>query len=157
MGGYTWYKNSRLNRLTAWANNPTNDIPSEIIYLEDMENKKVWSLGQNPIPDSNDYYITYGFGYANYMHKSNGLIQNASIFVPCKDSAKVHLIRLENIEPRKRKIKLVYYIKPVLGEDETISNTYLNLEYKRGQIYYAWRIFQMRILKMYYMFQVVKK
>lgn len=90
MGGYTWYKNSRLNRLTAWANNPTNDIPSEIIYLEDMENKKVWSLGQNPIPDSNDYYITYGFGYANYMHKSNGLIQNASIFVPCKDSAKVH-------------------------------------------------------------------
>lgn len=132
MGGYTWYKNSRLNRLTAWANNPTNDIPSEIIYLEDMENKKVWSLGQNPIPDSNDYYITYGFGYANYMHKSNGLIQNASIFVPCKDSAKVHLIRLENIEPRKRKIKLVYYIKPVLGEDEIISNTYLNLEYKEG-------------------------
>ena len=132
MGGYTWYKNSRLNRLTAWANNPTNDIPSEIIYLEDMENKKVWSLGQNPIPDSNDYYITYGFGYANYMHKSNGLIQNASIFVPCKDSAKVHLIRLENIEPRKRKIKLVYYIKPVLREDETISNTYLNLEYKEG-------------------------
>lgn len=132
MGGYTWYKNSRLNRLTAWANNPTNDIPSEIIYLEDMENKKVWSLGQNPIPDSNDYYITYGFGYANYMHKSNGLIQNASIFVPCKDSAKVHLIRLENIEPRKRKIKLIYYIKPVLGEDETISNTYLNLEYKEG-------------------------
>ena len=132
MGGYTWYKNSRLNRLTAWANNPTNDIPSEIIYLEDMENQKVWSLGQNPIPDSNDYYITYGFGYANYMHKSNGLIQNASIFVPCKDSAKVHLIRLENIEPRKRKIKLVYYIKPVLGEDETISNTYLNLEYKEG-------------------------
>lgn len=132
MGGYTWYKNSRLNRLTAWANNPTNDIPSEIIYLEDMENKKVWSLGQNPIPDSNDYYITYGFGYANYMHKSNGLIQNASIFVPCKDSAKVHLIRFENIEPRKRKIKLVYYIKPVLGEDETISNTYLNLEYKEG-------------------------
>lgn len=132
MGGYTWYKNSRLNRLTAWANNPTNDIPSEIIYLEDMENKKVWSLGQNPIPDSNDYYITYGFGYANYMHKSNGLIQNASIFVPCKDSAKVHLIRLENIEPRKRKIKLIYYIKSVLGEDETISNTYLNLEYKEG-------------------------
>ena len=44
----------------------------------------------------------------------------------------MHLIRLENIEPRKRKIKLVYYIKPVLGEDETISNTYLNLEYKEG-------------------------
>ncbi len=131
MGGYTWYKNSRLNRLTAWANSPTNDIPSEIIYLEDMETKKVWSLGQNPTPDNNDYYITYGFGYANYKHKSNGIVQEANIFVPCKDNVKVNLLRLENIEPRKRKIKLVYYIKPVLGEDELMSNTYLNLEYKQ--------------------------
>lgn len=132
MGGYTWYKNSRLNRLTAWANNPMSDIPSEIIYLEDMETKKVWSLGQNPAPDNNDYYITYGFGYASYMHKSNGIIQKANVFVPCKDNVKVNLVRLENIEPRKRKIKLLYYIKPVLGEDEIISNTYLNLEYKEG-------------------------
>ena len=70
MGGSTWYKNSRLNRISAWSNNAITDIPSEVIYLKDEETKKTWSLGLNPMPDNNDYYITYGFGYAKYNHTS---------------------------------------------------------------------------------------
>lgn len=70
MAGYTWYKNSRLNRITAWSNNPILDTPSEVIYIKDDEAKKSWSLGLNPMSDDNDYYITYGFGYAKYMHES---------------------------------------------------------------------------------------
>ena len=61
LGGFTWYKNSRLNRITAWSNNQVTDIPSEIIYMKDVENLKVWSLGLNPMPNEQDYYITYGF------------------------------------------------------------------------------------------------
>ena len=34
IGGFTWHKNSRLNRLSAWNNEPVLDIPSEIIYLK---------------------------------------------------------------------------------------------------------------------------
>ena len=70
MGGYSWYNNSRLNRITAWSNNPILDVPSEVIYLKDDETKKSWSLGLNPMPDNNDYYAVYGFGYAKYMHTS---------------------------------------------------------------------------------------
>ena len=40
MGGYSWYKNSRMNRVSSWENNPSYDIPSEIIYLKDEESKK---------------------------------------------------------------------------------------------------------------------
>ena len=36
MGGYTWYKNSRLNRITAWNNDPVRDVQSEIIYFSDL-------------------------------------------------------------------------------------------------------------------------
>ncbi len=129
MGGYTWYKNSRLNRLTAWNNSPVTDVPSEIIYLQDSETKKVWSLGLNPCPDENDYYITYGFGYAKYMHTSKGLVQKLDMFVPINDMVKVQTITLENNELKKKKIKLVYYLKPVLGEDELKTNQYLNLEF----------------------------
>ncbi len=129
MGGYTWYKNSRLNRLTSWNNSPVTDVPSEIIYLQDKETKKVWSLGLNPCPDENDYYITYGFGYAKYMHTSKGLTQKLDIFVPINDSVKVQTLILENNELKKKKLKLIYYLKPVLGEDELKTNEYLNLEY----------------------------
>ena len=39
-GGYSWYKNCRLNRVSSWENKASYDIPSEIIYLKDIENQK---------------------------------------------------------------------------------------------------------------------
>lgn len=44
MGGYTWNENCKLNRISAWSNNSILDIPSETIFLEDLENNKKWSL-----------------------------------------------------------------------------------------------------------------
>ena len=130
MGGFTWSRNSRLNRLSSWSNNPVSDVPSESIYLKDMKNGKQWSMGALPMPDDKDYYIKYGFGYASYEHISNNLIQNIDIFVPKEDKVKINLIKLKNVLPEKRTIKLVYYIKPILGEDEikTMGNISLKQE-----------------------------
>ena len=129
MGGYTWHKNSRLNRITAWHNFPVADIPSEVIYMQDKESKKTWSMGLNPCPDENDYYITYGFGYAKYCHNSKGLTQKLDMFIPLKDNVKVQILQLENNELKKKRIKLVYYLKPVLGEDELRNEGYLSLNF----------------------------
>ncbi len=84
------------------------------------------------MPDNNDYYITYGFGYAKYLHNSNNIVQNLTVFVPNEDSVKVNILNLKNTLPRKRTLKLVYYIKPVLGEDEIKSNGYINLEFNEN-------------------------
>ena len=132
MGGYTWYKNSRLNRITAWSNNSIQDVPSEVIYLKDEDTKKAWSLGLNPMPDNNDYYINYGFGYSRYIHESVGIKQEADIFVPKEDSVKVQILKLKNETLHKRKIKVVYYLKPVIGEDEVKTNGFLNIEFNRN-------------------------
>lgn len=128
MGGYTWYKNSRLNRITAWSNDQVLDTPSEIIYAKDMDTGRKWSLGFNPMPDSNDYFVVYGFGYAKYIHSSSRIRQTVDMFVPENDNIKVNLITLENKNPQRKNLKLIYYIKPVLGEDEIKSNGFLQLE-----------------------------
>ena len=125
MGGYTWNKNSRLNRLTAWSNDQVADVPSEIIYFKDLDTDKKWSLGYNPMHDENDYFVTYGFGYARYIHESSKIEQKDEVFVPKEDSVKINLITLENKNPQKKKLKLIYYIKPVLGEDEIKSNGFI--------------------------------
>ncbi len=132
MGGYTWYKNSRLNRLTAWNNSQVTDVPSEILYLEDLETKKVWSLGSSPAPDNNDYEVTYGWGYSKYCHSSNGIKQELKIFIPKEENCKVQLLHLENKVAKRKEIKLVYYMKPVLDEDEIKSNGYLDLQFKEN-------------------------
>ena len=129
MGGYSWYKNSRLNRITAWSNKPGLDIPSEIIYLKDDKTKKAWSLGLNPMPDDRNYNIIYGFGYCKYIHKSAGIEQELEVFVPKQDSCKIGILNLKNNTPNRKKIKLYYYIKPVIGEDEIKTDSYIDLNF----------------------------
>lgn len=96
--------------------------------------ERLGHYGASPMPDSEDYYITYGFGYAKYYHASLGIIQENEIFVPKEDSIKINMIRLKNTSSEKRKLKLVYYVKPVLGEDETKSSGYIDLKFKDNVI-----------------------
>lgn len=132
MGGYTWYKNCRLNRITSWENQPNFDIPSEIIYLKDLETKKAWSLGLNPMPDDKNYNVIYGFGYTKYIHKSNEIEQELEMFVPKEDSIKIGILKLKNMSLARKKIKILYYIKPVLGEDELRTNGYIDLNFDKN-------------------------
>ncbi len=118
MGGFTWSQNSRLNRISSWSNNQVLDIPSEVIYLQEQESLKTWSLGLNPMPDNKDYKVTYGFGYGIYEHTSQDIAQKVTIFIPRKEKIKISLLELKNLLPQKKELRLVYYIKPVLGEDE---------------------------------------
>ena len=121
-----------FGRLTAWNNNQVTDSPSEVIYFEDMDSKKIWSASINPTPDENDYYVTYGFGYSKYMHTSNEIFQNLKVFVPREDSAKVQILHLENKLAKKKNLKIIYCIKPVLDEDEIKSNGYIELSYNEN-------------------------
>ena len=132
MGGYSWYKNSRLNRITSWNNQPSYDIPSEIIYIKDMETKKTWSLGLNPMPDDRNYNVIYGFGYVKYIHNCLGIEQELEIFVPREDSCKIGILNLKNKTPNRKHLKLYYYIKPVMGEDEIKTGNHIYIKYDRN-------------------------
>ncbi len=133
LGGYTWTNaNSRLNKITAWSNNQVIDVPSEIIYMQDKNTSKTWSIAVNPMPDDNDYYITYGFGYAKYMHTSSQIAQNLTVFVSKNENVKINLLNLKNLEPQKKKVKLVYYIKLVMDEDELKSQGYIEVKFNKN-------------------------
>ncbi|MBR2703988.1 MAG: hypothetical protein IKE91_00780 [Clostridia bacterium] len=128
MGGYTWYKNSRLNRITAWNNDSVSDYQSELIYFTDLENDYSWNASLGPIKDEGEFYIIYGLGYAKYIHQTNDIEQSVCVFVPKEDSIKINNIKLKNLLPNKRKIKVSYYLELVLGEDEIDSSNYIFVE-----------------------------
>ena len=132
MGGFTWSKNSRLNRVSSWNNNQVLDIPSEVFYLQDEETLKTWSIGLNPMPDSKDYNIKYGFGYSIYEHESEDVKQKVTMFVPTKENMKISLLELKNTNSKKKKLNLVYYMKPVLGEDEEKTKEKLELTFNEN-------------------------
>jgi len=131
-GGYTWYKNSRLNRVTSWHNSSSTNIPSEIIYLKDVENGRIWTPTAMSMPDNKNYNVIYGFGYTKYIHTCDDLVQELEVFVPQEDCAKINILTIKNNAPKKKKIKIIYYAKPVLGEDEIKSDSYIKLQYEEN-------------------------
>ena len=66
-------------------------------------------MGLNPMPDNKNYNIVYGFGYAKYIHKCNGIEQELKVFVPQEDSVKVQILKLKNMNlSKKAKDNLLY-------------------------------------------------
>ncbi len=84
------------------------------------------------MPDDKNYNVIYGFSYAKYIHKSDGIEQELEVFVPKEDSIKVQILKLKNTTQAKKRLKLIYYTKPVLGEDGVKSNGYINLDYDKN-------------------------
>ncbi len=134
LGGFTWSKNSRLNRLSAWNNSSNIDIPSEIIYMKNKETGRVWSLSQNIGHEPQEYYVKYGFGYVTIKTAKDQIIQKMETFVALEDKAKINILNLKNTSDKTKNLKLLYYIKPVLGEDEKQTNGYINVETKANCI-----------------------
>ena len=134
LGGFTWSKNSRLNRISAWNNSSNIDIPSEIIYLKDKETGKVWSLCENISNEPQEYYIKYGFGYVTLKTIKNEIIQELETFVAKENKIKINMLKLKNTSGKRKNLKILYYIKPVLGEDEIQSNGYINVQMENNVV-----------------------
>lgn len=123
IGGFTWSKNSRLNRISRWSNDTILDTPSEEIFIRDYTNNKVWRLGEDNL------LATFGFGYAKYEQRNAEVIQQLDVFVPMNDHVKINILKIKNNENKAKKFNLIYKIDDVLGEDEIKTNGYIDLSY----------------------------
>lgn len=133
---FTWAENSRENKLTPWSNDPVTDPSGEIIYIRDEETGTLWSPTAYPIRQKESYTISHGLGYSTFYHHSEGIQQVLTMFVPKEDTLKVNLVKLKNISNEDRRLTLTYYIRPVLGVNEQVTQQYIITERdeEKGQI-----------------------
>ncbi len=130
--GLVWAENSRENKLTPWSNDPVSDPPGEVVYIRDEENGDVWSVTPLPIRDHGDYTIRHGLGYSLFHHYSHGIDQHLTMFIPRDRPVKISMLRLKNDSNKKRRLSITYYIRPVLGISDQLTQQYLSTEYKSG-------------------------
>lgn len=112
---YTWFKNSRENKITPWSNDFITDRLSEALYLRDEDTGILWSISPKPVRDSGKYYIEHGYGYSNFYHITNGIYGKMTMFVSMENSFKIVKVKLKNICDISRRISLTYYSQIVLG------------------------------------------
>lgn len=112
---YTWYKNSRENKITAWSNDPVTDPLTEALYIRDEESGEVFGITPRPFRDGGEYRIHHGFGYSTFEHVSHGIASEMITFAALDESVKFCIVKLKNISDIERKLSLTYYAQLVLG------------------------------------------
>lgn len=124
-GGYTWCRNSREFKLTPWANDPVTDRQGEIFYVSDIEEKCHWSLTPMPAPGNGAYTVRHGPGCSVFEHESNGIAQTLTMFASLDQPVKICIVRLKNLTGRQRRLKITWYVRPVLGVDESRTSRFI--------------------------------
>jgi cyclic beta-1,2-glucan synthetase len=127
--GFTWYGNSRRNRLTQWSNDPVVDPPSEALYVRDEETGEYWTPTASPVREQTAYRTRHGAGYTVFEHNSHGIEQELTVFVPVDakggDPIKLQKLRLKNDSSRLRKLSVTYYVECTLGENREASQMHV--------------------------------
>jgi len=112
---YTWYQNSRENKITTWSNDSISDECSEAIYLRDESTSNVWGITPKPIRDGGEYLIEHGFGYSIFKHQAYGIMGEVTMFVPRSHNIKLCKIKLKNNTDVSRDLSITYYAELVMG------------------------------------------
>ena len=121
-GGFTFYKNSKTNKITSFSNDAYEDRSSEKIEFEN--NNKTWSIDVKNNPDDNEYVTRFGLGYAIFEHESENFEESLTAFVPIDDNVKVQILKLTNKTNKKQQITINYFVDFQMGENERPDRIY---------------------------------
>jgi len=112
---YTWLTDSYDNRLTKRIDDPLVDKSSEIFYLRDEETGEFWNPTPLPIKDAHTYTVKHGLGYTKIEHKSRGIDQEMSVFVPVTDKVKIVKFNFNNTSKVAKKLSLTSFFEMSVG------------------------------------------
>lgn len=127
--GYTWWRNSRECKLTPWSNDPVLDPPGEIGYFRDEESGEVWTLFPWGTSTNQAYTVSHARGYTRFRHERNGVVHEATVFVPTEDSVKLVEIRVRNDSPDRRHLSFTYYAEWVMGVQRDANASFIVTEW----------------------------
>ncbi|MBO9608400.1 MAG: glycosyl transferase family 36 [Paenibacillaceae bacterium] len=113
--GYTWWQNSRENKLTPWSNDPALDWPGEACYLRDDDTGEAGMFATADTRDTDSFQAVHGRGYSRFRQTRDGLERELTVYVPKDDPVKIVRLRLRNASAKERRISLAYYAEWTIG------------------------------------------
>lgn len=153
-GGYTFYKDAKLLRLTRYRyNDVPNDINGKYFYIKD--GSSIWNPGWKPTQTELDSYeCRHGIGYSRFTGSKDNLEASVLTFVPMNDNCEISQVKLTNKGTDSKEVSLFSYVEWCLwnadddsrnfqrnlstGEVEVIGSTiYHKTEYRERRNHYA--------------------
>ena len=110
-GGYSFYKDAKLLRLTRYRyNNVPADTNGRYYFIR--HNKTVWTPGWQPVKTKLDSYeCHHGLGYSRFISSKNGIVADLTAFVPLHETCEVNRIVLTNNNDTEETLDLTSYVE----------------------------------------------
>lgn len=127
-GGYTFYKDAKLLRLTRYRyNNVPYDNNGKYFFIKDGDT--VWNPGWQPVKTALDSYeCRHGLGYSTWVSSKNDIEAKVLTFVPMDDNCEVSKVTLTNKKSSDAKVTLFSYVEWCLwNADDDMKNFQRNL------------------------------
>ena len=153
-GGYSFYKDAKLLRLTRYRyNNVPLDNNGKYYYIKDGDT--IWNPGWQPTKTELDSYeCRHGIGYSRFTGSKNGIEASVLAFVPMNDNCEINQVTLKNLTDKEKSFSLFSYVEWCLwnadddmknfqrnfstGEVEVVDSTIFHkTEYRERRNHYA--------------------
>lgn len=110
-GGYAFYKDAKLLRLTRYRyNNAPLDSNGHYFYIND--NGCIWNPGWQPVQTELDSYeCRHGLGYTTYKGSKNGIEAHVTSFVPIGANCELTRLSLNNTSDKSKTFSVYSYIE----------------------------------------------
>ncbi|MFD3258261.1 GH36-type glycosyl hydrolase domain-containing protein [Paenibacillus lentus] len=127
-GGYTFYRDARLRRLTRYRyNNIPMDTGGRYYYLYD--NGDFWTPGWMPVKRELDFYeCRHGLGYTSITGERNGISVTQLAFIPLGYQGEVHRLTVKNTGSEAKTVSLFSFAEFCLwNAQDDMTNFQRNL------------------------------
>lgn len=110
-GGYSFYKDAKLLRLTRYRyNNVPYDSNGHYYYIKDGDT--IWNPGWMPSKTELDSYeCRHGMGYSVFTGIKNGLMAQLTDFVPMGSTCEINKLTLKNTSDKKKVFSVFSYVE----------------------------------------------
>ena len=110
-GGYSFYKDAKLLRLTRYRyNNVPADTNGRYYFIKHGDT--VWTPGWQPVKtDLDSYECRHGMGYSRFVSSKDGIHADLTAFVPLGETCEVNRIVLTNANDQTESLDLTSYVE----------------------------------------------
>jgi cellobiose phosphorylase len=132
-GGYCFYRDARLRRLTRYRyNNVPVDSNGRYLYVRD--GSTVWSPSWKPCRVALDRYeCRHGMGYTQIAGEKNGVAVTTRYFVPLGQTCEVWDVRVRNTGNARRQIQLFSFVEWCLWDAQDDATNFQR-NFSTGQV-----------------------
>lgn len=132
-GGYSFYKDARLRRITRYRYN-NNPLDQEGFRLYIKDNDTVWNPSWQPMQTELDSYCCrHGMGYSVFEGSKNGVFARQTMFVPRNDNCLIYKVNLKNTSNETKNLKLFSFVEFCLW-DANDDCTNFQRNYSIGEV-----------------------